>query len=326
MSLTVIIATILMGLAIGWSIGACDAGNSLGPAVGARVLSLRQAIVLIAVMGFLGAYLQGSHVIRTIGRGFLDISVLDQHKATYTALVSAFAGCAWILLAITWRIPISSSHSIVGAVAGAGLAIRAPLHWAVMRKIFICWITTPIGAAVLGFVLYIVLKAVLYRLIPRRLMTTLLSPLIVVSGCYVAYSWGANDVANAVGVIAGARILSVNASIALGGLAIVLGIMTRGYRMIVTIGSGLVYLAPLMALSAQLASAINVHVYTLMGIPVSTSHSIVGAVVGVGLVRGIRVLNIKMVREIVTCWVLTPFVSGAISFIALTFLHFLHYV
>jgi PiT family inorganic phosphate transporter len=318
--------TMLMGLAIGWSIGANDAANSLGTAVGARVLSLRQAIVLIAIMGFLGAYLQGSHVIETIGKGILEMDKLDQHTAVYVALVSAFAGCAWVVLATSWRMPISTSHSIVGAVAGAGLAIRAPVHWTVMRNVFVCWIATPIGAALLSFVLYIVLKAVLYRLIPRRLMTTLLSPLIVVSGCYVAYTWGANDVANAVGVICGADILSVNASIALGGLAIVLGIMTWGYRVITTIGSGLVYLAPLMALSAQLASAINVHVYTLMGIPVSTSHSIVGAVVGVGLVRGIRVLNINLVREIVTCWVLTPFVSGAISFIALTFLHFFHFV
>jgi len=318
--------TMLMGLAIGWSIGANDAANSLGTAVGARVLSLRQAIVLIAIMGFLGAYLQGSHVIETIGKGILEMDKLDQHTAVYVALVSAFAGCAWVVLATSWRMPISTSHSIVGAVAGAGLAIRAPVHWTVMRNVFVCWIATPIGAALLSFVLYIVLKAVLYRLIPRRLMTTLLSPLIVVSGCYVAYTWGANDVANAVGVICGADILSVNASIALGGLAIVLGIMTWGYRVITTIGSGLVYLAPLMALSAQLASAINVHVYTLMGIPVSTSHSIVGAVVGVGLVRGIRVLNINLVREIVTCWVLTPFVSGAISFVALTLLRLLKYV
>jgi PiT family inorganic phosphate transporter len=280
-----------MGLAIGWSIGANDAANSLGTAVGARVLKLSQAIILISVMGFLGAYLQGSHVIKTIGKGIVEINTLEPQTAVYVAMVAAFAGCAWVALATSFGIPISTSHSIVGAVAGAGLAIGAPVHWSVMRSVMICWIATPIGAAVLSFVFYIVMKAVFYRIVPRRYARPVLSALIVVSGSYVAFTWGANDVANAVGVISGAQILSVNVSIVLGSLAIVIGIMTWGYKVIGTVGSGLVYLVPLMAFCVQIASAVNIHIYTLLGIPVSTSHSIVGAVVGVGLVRGVRVLN-----------------------------------
>jgi len=308
---------ILMGAAVGWSIGANDAANSLGTAVGSRVLTLRQAIILITIFGFLGAFLQGSYVIKTIGKGIVPMDTLDRNAALYLALVASFAACAWVVLATYWRMPISTSHSIVGAVAGAGLAIHSPVKWKVLIDVFICWIFTPVGAAVLGYIFYRIFKNTLYRIIPRKYLKFTLSVLIILSGCYVAFSWGANDVANCVGVISGAGILTPQASIILGGLAIVLGIVTWGYKVIETIGSEITHLLPIMAFSAQLASAINVHIYTIFGIPVSTSHSIVGAIFGVGLVRGVRVLNLRIMREIAVCWVATPFISGLISFLVL---------
>jgi PiT family inorganic phosphate transporter len=285
--------------------------------VGSRVLSLRQAIILITVFGFLGAFLQGSYVTHTIGRGIVPIDKLDKTLAIYVALVASFAACAWVILATYWKMPISTSHSIVGAVAGAGLSIHAPVKWKVILDVFICWIFTPVGAAVLAYVFYRIFKNIFYRIIPRKYLKATLAALIITSGCYVAYTWGANDVANSVGVIAGAGILTPQFSIILGGLAIILGIMTWGYKVIETIGSEITNLAPIMAFSAQLASAINVHIYTLFGIPVSTSHSIVGAIFGVGLVKGMRVLNLRIVKEIITCWLATPFISGVISFLVL---------
>ncbi|TRZ49485.1 anion permease [bacterium] len=308
---------LLMGIGVGWSIGANDAANSLGTAVGSRVLNLKQAIILIAIFGFLGAFLQGSHVVKTIGKGIVPMDQLEKNTALYLALVAGFAACAWVVLATYWKMPISTSHSIVGAVAGAGLAIHAPVKWKVLMDVFICWIFTPVGAAVLGYIFYRIFKNVLYRIIPRKHLRWSLAVLIILSGCYVAYTWGANDVANAIGVIVGAGILTVNTSLALGGLAIVLGIVTWGYKVIETIGSEITNLLPIMAFSAQLASAINVHVYTLFGIPVSTSHSIVGAIFGVGLVRGMHVLNLRIMREIIICWIATPFISGVMSFLVL---------
>jgi len=100
-------------------------------------------------------------------------------------------------------------------------------------------------------------------------------------------------------------------------LAIILGVMTWGYKVIETIGSEITRLLPIMALSAQLASSINVHVYTIFGIPVSTSHSIVGAIYRVGLVRGVKVLNFRIMRDMILCWLATPFISGVISFLVL---------
>jgi PiT family inorganic phosphate transporter len=317
MGILLVVITILMGVGVGWSIGANDAANSLGTAVGSRVLTLKQAIILITIFGFLGAFLQGGHVTKTIGKGIVPINELDKNIALYLALVSCFATSAWVVLATYWKMPISTSHSIVGAVAGAGLAINATIKWKVLFDIFICWIFTPVGAAALGFIFYRIFKNVFYRIVPRRYVKITMSFLIITSGCYVAYSWGANDVANATGVIVGAGILSSKVSVIIGGMAIVLGIVTWGYKVIETIGSSITNLLPIMAFSAQLASAINVHLYTIFGIPVSTSHSIVGAIFGVGLVRGIRVVNTRIMKEIIICWLATPFISGLISFLVL---------
>jgi len=315
--LLIIPLTILMGIAIGWSIGANDAANSMGTAVGSKVLTLKQAIILISIFGFLGAFLQGNHVVKTISRGIVRIDQLDKDLAIYLALTACFGACLWVILATYWKIPISTSHSIVGAVAGAGFAIGAPVKYKALLDIFICWVFTPVGAAILGYLFYRIFQNTLYRIIPRKYLRIILSTLVVTSGCYMAYGWGANDVANAIGVIAGTGVLSLHVSVIIGGFAIVFGILTWGYKVIETIGSEITNLLPIMAFSAQLASAINVHVYTLFGMPVSTSHSIVGAIFGIGLVRGIKVVNLKIIREITICWLATPFVSGAITFIVL---------
>jgi len=317
MHLLLISLTLLMGAAVGWSIGANDAANSLGTAVGSRVLTLRQAIILICIFGFLGAFLQGGHVVKTLGKGIVPLHELSKDTALFIALVSAFAACAWVVLATSWKMPISTSHSIVGAVAGAGLAIGAPVRWKVLGDIFACWFFTPIGAAILGYLFYRIFKSIFYRLIPRKYIRPTMTTLIILSGCYVAYSWGANDVANATGVIVGAGAITPSISVIVGGLAILLGITTWGYKVIETIGSEIAHLLPIMAFSAQMASAINVHVYTCFGIPVSTSHSIVGAIFGVGLVKGLRVINLRTFKDIIFCWLATPFVSGAIGFLCL---------
>jgi len=306
-----------MGLAVGWSIGANDAANSLGTAVGSKVLTLRQAIILIVVFGFLGAYLQGAYVTKTIGKGIVPLDQLEKQVAMYVAVIASFAACVWVVLATYWKMPISTSHSIVGAVAGAGLAVGAPVRWKMLLDIFVCWIFTPIGAAILGYIFFRMLQNLFYRFLPRKFIKPIVFFLVIASGCYVAYTWGANDVANSVGVISGVGVLTQKASVIFGGLAIVIGIMTWGYKVIETVGSEITRLLPIMALSAQLASAVNVHLYTVFGIPVSTSHSIVGAICGVGLVRGIRVLNFRIMKDMIICWMATPFISGLIGYIVL---------
>lgn len=308
------ILTIVASIAVGWSIGANDAANSIGTAVGSKAIKLVWGIVLVCLFGFLGAYFQGQYVTKTIGKGIVAMNKLDKNIAMQLAVCASFAACIWVALATWWKMPISTSHSIVGAMAGGGLAIGTPVAWKVLGNIFICWLVTPVGAAIMGFVIYWILKNTLKRFMPELIIERSMKVLVVLSGCYMAFTWGANDVANATGVASGASVLTPKMAVIIGGAAILLGIITMGYKVIETVGSGMVTLVPLMAFAVQLASSLNVQLYTLLGVPVSTSHSIVGAVFGVGLVSGVKTMNFNIMKDIITCWIATPFVSGIVCF------------
>ena len=194
---------IAASLFVGWAIGANDAANSLATSVGSQVITLRQAILLICIFGTLGALLQGHHVIKTIGKGIVPLPDLAHSDAIIIAVGASFSAGFWAFFACWRKLPISTSHSVVGAVAGAGLCLGAPVNWNKFGGIFLCWILTPIGAAILSVLIYWLLRHVIIRLIPARSASRIVRMLLVVSGCYVAYSWGANDVANATGILRG---------------------------------------------------------------------------------------------------------------------------
>lgn len=304
---------ILASLYIGWNLGANDGANSMGTAVGAGVRTMREAVAIVAIFGFLGAVTMGSGVIKTIGRGIVPLDQIDPHTATLIAIASMFAAGLWLSLATYLRLPVSTTHSSVGAVAGAGVAAGdVPVIWIRLTDIFIAWIATPLGAALVAYVLYRLARMVLARYsIPDRIWGGLLT----ISGIYMAFSWGANDVANATGVIVGAGFATPVWAAAMGGLTIALGVATWGYKVIETIGTRIVALAPSMAFIAEFAAALNVHLYTLAGIPVSTTHSIIGAIFGVGLVHGRSAVNIRTARDIMLAWATTPLCAGLVAFL-----------
>lgn len=314
MGILLIALTLLMGGYIGWAIGANDAANCVGADVGSGKMTVRQGIMITCTFSFLGAILLGSRVMKTVGKVIVPLDKLDPQTATIVALAACFAGGTWLVIATVRGLPVSTSHSIVGAVGGAGLAIGAPVIYKKLLDIFICWILTPIGAGIIAFILYRPFRRLFYSIIPRRFNNAMITFFIFVTSIYLAFIWGANDVANATAIITGAKIMSATQAAIFGALAIIIGIVTFGYRVIQTVGFGITRLAPLMAIVAEAASGLNVHLYTMFGIPVSTSHSIVGAVVGVGLVKGIRMVNKKMIGEIILAWSLTPLASGAIAF------------
>ncbi len=316
--LIIIAATIVACVFIGWSIGANDAANCVGAAIGSRKISFRIGIILTAIFGFLGAILIGHRVVKTVGKGIVPLDKLDPNIAIYIALAACFGAGLWVIFATYLRIPVSTSHSIVGAVGGAGLALGAPIIWAKLMNIFIGWVATPFGSALIAFVCYYPFRFILYRLIPSRFRDKGFTILIVLVSAYLAFSWGGNDVANATGVIMGSGMTSSLMATLIGGTAIVIGVTTWGYKVIETVGFKITRFIPMMTIVAQFASALNVYFYTMLGIPVSTSHSIVGAVVGVGLVTGKHVFNIKLAREIVFAWAVTPFAAGFVSLMIMT--------
>lgn len=323
MHLLLISLTLLMGGYIGWAIGANDAANCVGADIGSGKMTVRQGVIITCLFSFLGALLLGSKVIKTVGKGIVPLDRLDPEIGMLIALAACFGAGTWVIIATLRGLPVSTSHSIVGAVAGAGLAVNAPIIWKKLLDIFICWVLTPVGAGMISYILYGPFRRFFYTLVPRRFNNTVVTFFIFATSIYLAFTWGANDVANATGIVTGAGIMSPKQAAVFGAIAIIIGIATFGRKVIQTVGFNITRLAPLMAIVAELASGLNVHLYTIFGIPVSTSHSIVGAVVGVGLVKGVRTINKKIISEIVFAWSLTPVASGLISLLAIKLIIFL---
>lgn len=321
--LIVTLLVVLAGILVGYSIGANDAANCVGADVGSKDVTLFEGLVITSVFGLLGAVFFGSNVIKTVGRGIVPLDKLDPNIAMYIALSACFGAAVWVLVATYMRLPVSTSHAIVGAVAGAGLAVAAPIYWNKLGDIFIGWIITPFGAALFSIVLFIPLRFVFYELIPIKYRKAVIRWAIISTSAYLAFTWGANDVANATGVMVGVGIFPPMVAAIIGGAAIVVGIVTWGYKVIETVGFKIVKLASIMTITAEVASALNVHIYTLLGLPVSTSHSIVGAIIGVGLFRGVRSIDAKIMLNMVFAWALTPLLAGGISFAIMFLINFI---
>lgn len=311
--MALIIALVLFsGLYVGWSLGANDGANAMGTAVGSGVRTVREAIVLVSVFGFLGAVLFGQRVIKTIGNGIVPLDAIPEQTALTIAIAAMLATGTWLTVATYLGMPVSTTHSAVGAVAGAGLAAGGvPVYWGRLVDVVVAWLATPIGSIVLGYVTYVIVRTLLKRFPPKT--DKPIRWALTASGIFMAFAWGANDVANATGVIVGIGLLSPFWATVIGGLAIAVGISTWGYKVMQTVGYRITHLAPPMALAAELASALNVQVYTLLGVPVSTTHSVVGAILGVGLVHGRGTIDMKTARDIVLAWTGTPVLSGAVA-------------
>ena len=322
MSILLIALTFIVSGYIGWTIGANDAANCVGADVGSGKMTVNQGIFVTCVFSFLGAVLLGSKVIKTVGKGIVPLHELEPNICLLVALSACFGAATWVLIATMRGLPVSTSHSIVGAVAGAGLAIGAPVIWQKLSDIFVCWLVTPFGAGIIAYVLYKPFRFLFYRFIPRRFTNEGYIFFIFLTSAYLAFTWGSNDVANATGLITGIGILNSTQAAVFGSIVIIIGIVTFGRKVIQTVGFNITRLAPLMAIVAEAASGLNVHLYSALGIPVSTSHSIVGAVVGVGLIKGIKVINKKLIKDIVLAWSLTPLASGVISYISVKLIWF----
>lgn len=304
----IVIILLGAGVYVGWNIGANDTANCIGTTVGCGLIPFRRAVVLVVFFAVLGAVLQGEHVMKTIGKGIVqeDLSYL----AVFVALLcSGF----FVTLATFFRIPTSTSQAIVGGVMGIGLAVGAEVNYSKFIVIAESWIICPIMVMGLAFVLYYLLIIILKRIQRNALLIrNAIGRLAILSSCYVAYSMGANNAGNAVGPIANLGLLPPTFLLVVGGGAIALGALTYGKKVADTVGKGITPLDIPGAFCAQIASAFGMHLFSMFGIPVSTSSAIVGAVVGVGLVKGSRAISKKTVTTILTGWVLTP-CSAALS-------------
>lgn len=390
---TLMVLSCLFGFFMAWGVGANDVANAMGTSVGARALTIKQAIIIAMVFEFLGAYLAGGSVTQTIRSGILDSSKISPELMIFGMMASLAAAGSWLLIASMRGWPVSTTHTIIGAVIGfgaVGVSVDA-VYWTGVLPIVSSWVISPLLSGAVAFVIFVsvhklildtdnpfanakryvpfymfavgffislmtltkglkhvglqlsgmqgfmlsalagLLVAGFGMLLLRRIkevpaergkhnsVERVFGILMIFTACSMAFAHGSNDVANAVGPLAAiVGVLTSDSSgviaatsvvpswiLLLGGVGIVVGLATYGYRVIATIGHHITELTPSRGFAAELATAATVVGASGIGLPVSTTHTLVGAVLGVGMARGIAALNLGVVSKIFTSWVVT---------------------
>lgn len=302
---------LLGGAYAGWNIGANDTANCIGPTVGCGLLSFKRAVFLVAIFTVLGGLLQGQAVMLTVGNGIVD------GRLTYSAVVIALfcAGCT-VTMATFFKIPTSTSQAIIGGVIGVGLALDMKIQYAKLYTIAGSWVLCPFLVMSLSFILLYLLHLILHKIrASAMLIQNALGKMAILASCYVAYSLGANHAGSAVGPIANLEIFPPFVLLGMGGISIAFGAVSYGQKVTDTIGKGITPLDVQSAFIALISSAFGVHLFSIWGIPVSTSSAIVGAVVGVGLMNGAKAVSAKTILIILIGWVLTPALSATTAYL-----------
>ena len=400
-----LISGCMFGFFMAWGIGANDVANAMGTSVGARALTLSQAILVACIFEFAGAYLAGGEVTSTIRKGIIDPNLFASSPdlLVFGMLASLLAAGTWLLVASYNGWPVSTTHSIVGAIVGfaaVGISIDA-VSWSKVTSIISSWVISPVMAGIISFIIFrsvqklilntvnpfdnakkyipgymflvgfilsmvTLLKglkhvgfslsfeesilysiiigigiALLGSLILRNVDNTfqqredvvfngverVFAVLMVFTACAMAFAHGSNDVANAVGPLAAVvSIVQTGGEVAskslmpwwillLGGAGIVAGLAMLGYKVIETVGRNITELTPSRGFAAELAAATTVVLASGIGLPISTTHTLVGAVLGVGLARGLSAVDLGVVGRIIISWVVTLPVGAGLSII-----------
>ena len=321
-------ALILIALLFDYINGFHDAANSIATVVSTRVLSPGKAVVWAAFFNFVAAFTFGTAVARTVGSGMIDIEIV-----TFAVIFGGLTGAIiWDLITWYFGLPTSSSHALIGgyagaAVAKAGFGAILPAGW---TKTILFIFLSPIIGLLLGFGLMLAILWA-FRWTPPSRVDRTFRRLQLVSAAFFSLNHGANDAQKTMGIITGVLfaagyiqkfdvpfwvVLSAHAAIGLGTLA-------GGWRIIHTMGSKITKLQPVGGFAAETGAALSILIATQTGVPVSTTHAITGAIVGVGATRRLSAVRWGVAGQIVWAWVLTipmAFAIGALAYrLALVF-------
>ena len=328
------------GLFLGWSLGANDASNVFGTAVGSKMVSFRKAAIIASIAVILGAIIQGSGASGTLGK-------LGAVNAIGGAFTVAFSTAVVVYVMTKFSLTVSTSQAIVGAIIGWNLFTGNRTDPEALAQIVSTWLTGPVIGAFFAIALYIaVIKIKKSANIHLFKFESYIRSGLIIVGALGAYSLGANNIANVMGVFLPSFnlealdlklfTLSSNQQLfLLGGLAIAVGIITYSKKVMETVGSKIMELTPEAAMVVVLAQAIVLFIFSSSGLsnffvglglppipmaPVSSTQVIVGCIIGIGIYKGVGNINFKLLGEIGIGWITSPVLAGGLSFILLFFM------
>jgi PiT family inorganic phosphate transporter len=317
-NLLAVVALILVALIFDYINGFHDAANSIATVVSTRVLTPGKAVIWAAFLNFVAAFAFGTAVAKTVGSGLVDIQVI-----TFAVIFAGLTGAiVWDLITWYYGLPTSSSHALIGGYAGAAVAKAGwtaiiPAGW---TKTLIFIVLAPMIGMVLGFTLMVLLQWVFQRTSPGR-VDSWFRRLQLLSAAAYSLGHGGNDAQKTMGIIAGVLFAGgyiaefrIDLWVILSAhLAIALGTLSGGWRIIHTMGSKITKLQPVGGFAAETAGAISLFTATHLGVPVSTTHTITGAIIGVGSIKRLSAVRWGIAGRIVWAWLLTIPMSAAIA-------------
>jgi PiT family inorganic phosphate transporter len=325
------------GLFLGWSLGANDAANVFGTAVGTRMVKFQTAALVCSVFIVLGATISGAGAAHTLGR----LGAVNALAGSFTVALASALTTFWMT---RLRIPVSTSQSIVGAIIGWNLYSSAVTDTSSLTKIVTTWVACPLISGVMAVLLFMLVRWLLKMTKPHLLRLDALTRLgLLLVGAFGSYSLGANNIANVMGVfipdspftdidfLGLFTITGVQQLFFLGAVAIGVGVFTYSRRVMSTVGGGLARISPVPALVIVLAQSLTLFLFaseslefflashglpTFPLVPVSSSQAVIGAIVGLSLFKG-GGIRYKVLGEISLGWVSTPLVAGVVAFLLL---------
>jgi PiT family inorganic phosphate transporter len=326
--LAFLVFIILVALTFDFLNGFHDAANSIATVVSTRVLAPQKAVLWAAFFNFVAAFVLGTHVAKTIGNGMIDLSVVT-HEVVLAGLLGAIF---WNLITWYYGLPVSSSHALIGGYAGAAVAKSGfgaiiPAGW---TKTLIFIVLSPTLGALLAFLLMVAVTWMFRRWHPFKL-DQVFRRLQLLSAALYSLGHGGNDAQKTMGIITGLLVTSGHLKkfevplwvILISHAAIAFGTMFGGWRIVKTMGTRITKLQPLGGFCAETAAAASIVGATMGGIPVSTTHTITGAIIGVGATRRLSAVKWGVAGSIVWAWVLTIPLSALVAALAYALLSLL---
>ena len=396
LTITLIVAGIL-GFYMAWNIGSNDVANSMATAVGAKAITFKQAVIIAGVLNFVGSVFVGSHVTETIKGNIVNPGMIPSPTYMLLGFLSSLLAASFFVMLSTWReMPVSTTHSVIGAMVGFGIIESGMtcINWSKLAEVAASWVLSPIIGAILAFLVFkgivkliferekpseaakvvgpgiigltivlitssllmktnlgmmfgitvkkalliavicgilgILIAMIVLRKIEIKgkneydIVERIFRKLQIVTSCYVAFSHGANDVANAIGPVAGIFSIATTGMfnpkaevptflLAIGGIGIAIGCVTWGHKVMKTLGYRITSLTNTRGFSVDFGAATTVLIASKLGLPISTSHTVVGAVIGVGLARGLDAVDLGVVRKIIVTWLVTVPAAAGLS-------------